>query len=326
MSEFAVRVVRVGPVFEMPEVTRLQFTTVDGGYTVCFGRGEYREGDLAVYVSADAVVPKTDPRWSFLGSDNRIRPKKIRGTLCLGLFTTPEPGWVEGQDVAAELGVTKYEPVVSNPDQDERDPGLAPVYDLEGWRKWQGRGVLAPEEDVVVTEKLHGENSRYAWFRDRLWCGSHKNWKFDRPDSAWWKAARRYDLATKLSGLTPVRPLVLFAELLGGVPTMSYGHTNDNRGLAFFDAYDVLGRVFLPWDEFRDLMGHLDLPVVPVLYRGPFSGLDAVALSDGPTTYPGATHTREGLVVKSTIERSTGSLDRVALKLHGETYLLLKRK
>ena len=62
----------------------------------------------------------------------------------------------------------------------------------------------------------------------------------------------------------------------------------------------------------------------PVLYRGPWQGLDAHRhLAEGRTTI-GDGHVREGFVVKPVVERFDDRIGRVILKLHGEGYLTKK--
>lgn len=82
------------------------------------------------------------------------------------------------------------------------------------------------------------------------------------------------------------------------------------------------------WDEARKWFKTLELPVVPVLYRGPWSQ-DLRSHAEGETTLVGFTfrpyHVREGMVVKPVVERFSEELGgRVILKLHGEGFLLKK--
>lgn len=321
-TEHHVEVIRVGQVTPHPNADRLE-TTMVGGYPVCFAKGEYKPGDLAVYVPVDSVVPDNDTRWSFLDGHTRIKAKRLRGVFSMGLLTKPEPTWVLGQEVGTDLRITKYEPFVENPEQNESDPGIAPVYGVEGWRRWANRQVFGPEEQVVVMEKLHGENARFTWHQNRMWCGSHGKWKPDTLTSQWWGAARLYSVPEKLGILNS--SVVLYGEILGHVPDMNYGHNQKARGLAFFDALDANTRTFLNWADFKSLMTRLQLPTAPVLYEGPFKGFDS-GECEGLTTYPQAfgKHIREGFVIKPQTERYDNEIGRVALKLHGSAYLLRK--
>lgn len=83
MSEFQVRVVQVGAIEKHPNADALSMTVVDG-YPVLLRTGDFREGDRAVYVPIDAVVPADDHRWVFLGEHRRVRAKRLRGIFSIG--------------------------------------------------------------------------------------------------------------------------------------------------------------------------------------------------------------------------------------------------
>lgn len=54
-----VNIVRVGPILPHPNADKLQLTMV-GGYQVVIGKGNFKEGELAVYIQPDSVVPQID--------------------------------------------------------------------------------------------------------------------------------------------------------------------------------------------------------------------------------------------------------------------------
>lgn len=103
MSEFAVRVVRIGaPVVDHPNADRLSLISI-GGYTCIAAKSEdgshrYREGDLVVYVPEGAVVPeyllKREGFWSerdgkgaLAGSKgDRVKAKKLRDIFSQGIL------------------------------------------------------------------------------------------------------------------------------------------------------------------------------------------------------------------------------------------------
>lgn len=51
-----VNVVRVGPVTTHPNADKLELTMV-GGYQMVIGKDQFKEGDLAVFIQPDSVVP-----------------------------------------------------------------------------------------------------------------------------------------------------------------------------------------------------------------------------------------------------------------------------
>lgn len=332
MSEFHVRVVEVGEVTKHPNADSLSITMIggEGGYPVILRTGEFQPGDRAVYVPIGSVVPSSDPRWAFLGEHREIEPKKLRGVFSMGLLTKADPSWDVGRDVATDLRIVRVEPPEPT-EGNEADPGLLPVYtDIAGLRAYPS--LLVEGEEVIITEKIHGESARYVLGNDRLYCGSRTAWK--HPDGgpsggvpgsplrehAWWEVARRIGLQERLAGLPGVG---IFGELYGDASGMKYDAKSDARGLRLFDAMALGSRTYLDFDDFLGVAAKLDLPVAPVLYRGPWKN-DLRELAEGSSTF--ASHVREGIVVRPARERWDATVGRVILKLHGQGFHLRKKK
>ena len=351
MTEFRVEVVRVTNVVKHPNADALSIARVAGDYPVVFQTGTYKEGDLAVYVPVDAVVPDEE-RWSFLGGRRRIRAKKLRGIFSMGLLTpVPELGtgrWAEGDDVAAALGIVKYEPPAEKEAPDDEDPGPHPHiahYDIAGLRKYGA--LLVPGEEVWISEKLHGQNALFVHDGTRLHVRSRTKWKDPAGSSTWARIARRYGLKEKLAQCPG---FCFFGEAYGNNSDMPYGVTRAEREAEGdrFALFDVLlpgasftitasvdgkqvgepghigyGEVWASPDELLRFGAELDIPLVPTLYRGPWNP-ELTSLAEGSTTLPGASHVREGIVVKPLEDRLDPTIGRVFLKLHGQGYLLRK--
>lgn len=64
MSDHAVRVVRVNEVLKHPNADRLEIIPI-GGYQAVVGKGNFKVGDLAVYIPPDSIVPQK-PEYSFV--------------------------------------------------------------------------------------------------------------------------------------------------------------------------------------------------------------------------------------------------------------------
>lgn len=162
MSEFHVEVVQIKNVKKHPNADTLSVCECNG-YPLIFRTGDYQEGDLAVHVPVDSIVPDK-PEWAFLDGHFRIKAKRLRGIFSMGLLAKANPEWKLGQNVQTEMGITKYEPTLhlSKGGENEVDPGIMPVYtDIEGLRKY--KKVLKEGEQVVLTEKCHGCNARYTY-------------------------------------------------------------------------------------------------------------------------------------------------------------------
>jgi RNA ligase (TIGR02306 family) len=324
VTEFHVEVVRVGAIEKHPNADTLGVTRV-ADYPVIVRLGQFKTGDLAVYVPVDSVVPDTEqPRWSFLAGHRRIRAKKLRGMFSMGLLTEAEPTWLEGQNVAAELGITKYEEPES-PGQsfgstfygDLPDPGYMPKYtDIDGLRRYPN--LLTLGEEVVITEKIHGENARFCFEDGQLWVGSRTRIK--KPGiGAWWRAAEQHGLAEKLASLST--KVAIFGECHGYTGGFPYGTEKGVPALRFFDVWDRTAGRYLDDIEARMVIATLGLDYAPILYRGPWDPTIARELAEGKSTLDGS-HVREGVVIKPTTERWNDRIGRVILKLHGEGFLL----
>lgn len=317
MSEWKIQVVKVGPLQKHPNADRLMVGKI-ADYPIIVGSGEFSEGDLAVYVMADSVVPADDPRWEFLKGHLRIKPKRLRGIFSMGILTKAAPGMKEGDDVAEILKIKKYEPpeAAMTGGEAERCPFDFPKYtDIESVRRWPD--ILKPGEVVKITEKIHGTSARYVYRDGRLWVGSHREIKKDHPDSVYWKAARGYNLEAKLKELPNV---AIYGEVYGWVQDLRYGHAQGKVSLAVFDVMDLSQMKYLDDSEAMAVVKQLDLPCVPELFSGPWDAA-LKALAEGKTNL-GGDHVKEGFVVKPVKERFDERIQRVILKFHGEGYLL----
>lgn len=114
-----------------------------GGYQVVAKKGNFKAGDLAVYIQPDSVVPQTEPfKWlweAYIGLDGivptrrrRITVRKFRGEWSEGLlmplidFAEYSKGgiWpgIEGSDMSDLLGITHYEPEEDSPEGSANAP------------------------------------------------------------------------------------------------------------------------------------------------------------------------------------------------------------
>lgn len=323
MSEFYVRVVKVGNVEKHPNADSLSMTLVDGGYPVIFKTGEYNEGDLAAYVPIDSVVPDL-PQWDFLGGHRRIKAKKLRGIFSMGMLTKlPDGEFVEGQNVQELLGVTKYEPEMKATfkyAENEPDVSFVPKYtDIEGLRKY--KNLLVPGEEVVVTEKIHGMNGRWLYKNGRFYVGSRNFMKKESSDDPWWKVLK--DDEAFVETLVKNEGTVFYGEVYGrGAQDLVYD-APDGLTVRIFDMFDTEKMSYLDWDEYVLRMEFISFGVkyVPVLFHGSWSE-DLMSLAEGVSKL--GSNVREGFVVRPIKERWDRSVGRVILKMVGEGYLLRK--
>lgn len=125
-SNHQANVVRVEALLPHTNADSLELIHI-GGYQAVVRKGQFKVGDLAVYVQPDSVVPQTEAFkfiWEpYVGLDGlvpekrrRITVRKFRKEISEGLllplldFPYNYLRWTEGDDVSTDLGITHYEP------------------------------------------------------------------------------------------------------------------------------------------------------------------------------------------------------------------------
>jgi|SRR6185436_2012376 len=319
----------------------------------------------------------------------RIKAKKIRGQYSQGMLIAC-PLYINGHlvsasemmqsgmpeetilslDVVKILGLTKWEEeeeeasdlyakkAKEHTQTEKRPEGWSiPYYDIDGLRKCSD--CLAPDEEIVLTEKIHGANGSFCHDGSRLWVKSrnlYKKGEIEVPvyeelvsdvieetgeqikqhvrvgtkmipsTDQWWEVARRLGLEDKLSQYPG---LVFFGEVAGQVKGFRYDAKIVDEKLQpclyLFDVWDLKSMRYLDYDDRISLIQSLDLTPAPQLYRGPWLGKEKMyPYAEGKTTTSGK-HIREGFVLNTIKERFEPRLNgRMQAKLVGESYNLLK--
>lgn len=326
MSQFTVPVVRIVKAGKHPRADSLSITQVFG-QNVVFKTDSFKIGDLAVYVPYDAVVDTSDSVFAFLdkngkGKKHRIKPMRLRGIYSEGLLIPIQPGMTEGQDVSTILGIEKFvepEDFTMNTDN-ESDPGFMPRYEVENYLKF--KHLLIDQEDVVVTEKIHGSNSRFCYKDGRMWVGSHGCIKKFDERNVWWKVAKKYDLENKLK---QYQGLIFYGEVYGvGIQDLTYSvPANEGARLAIFDIFDTNTKTWFNHDDIVETCKILSIPTVNVLFKGPLDRDVVEPLRTGLDTLDNKT-IREGIIIRPIKERFNQETGRTVLKLVSEEYKLRK--
>lgn len=184
---------------EHPNADLIELAGV-GDYRSIVGKGQFKTGDLGVYIPEAAVCP--DWLIKELGLEgklagkkhNRVKAVKLRGILSQGLvypvssistngeithFIAGESGVnqespsmndfmdvKEGDDVTEFLDITKWEPPIPVHMQGEvyNAFGLTLGYDIENFKLHPD--VLQEGEEVIITEKIHGTWCCFGWHPD----------------------------------------------------------------------------------------------------------------------------------------------------------------
>jgi RNA ligase (TIGR02306 family) len=355
MSSLLVEVVRVGEILKHENADSLSITQVKG-WNCVIKTGQFKTGDLGLYIPIDAVLPEwmTEKyELAYLKGGARVKTVKLRGVLSQGLLLTLPIGYHfrEGDKPADQLGIKKWEPPApsyqgqpsNRPSTKMRpNPHFTRYCDPENIKNYQH--IFKDGDEVVITEKIHGTNFRAGkvkrnhgntfWSKvKRLLLGRFLGeYEFavgsrnvhligDNPQfyegNVYHQIAKRYRLANILpDGFT------IYGEIYGDkIQDLTYGKKNGEIDVVFFDLKE--GERYVPYAEFEAFCARHGLPTVPVLHRGPYSR-EVVERHTGGKSVLCPSQIREGCVIKTADEVNDVRLGRKILKSISEAYLLRK--
>ncbi len=281
-------------------------------YSVCVRTSDWQNKSIGAYIPPDSVVPDNDD-FAFLQGKTRIKVRRLRGIVSMGLLVPAPLGAQVGQDVASLLGITHYEPSLNDSGEIENPPGIsAPEYDVEHMLRFAS--LFQENEPVHVTEKIHGVNSRFIWHEGRMWCGSKKEWKKQDNQNLWWCALAQNPWIEFYCHSHPGD--ILYAEVFGDVQSIKYGSKKGHYQIRVFDI--LRNGNFLSYELLSTIQG---LELVPSLGIHPFNLEKLKIMAEGSSLIKGSNHIREGIVVRPLNERWTNEIGRLQLKLISNNYL-----
>lgn len=305
----------------------------------CVVKTEQWQGiSKGVWIYPDGLVDTKRPQFAFLADKAnadgwyRVRAANLRSIRSYGLMV-PYTGedldirhWNPPEPREEPLTVTtKSGKKIAGDPNPIKGPQLE-KYDLESGKKlW--KTTFAENEEVEITEKLHGSNCGVMLHDGRLLVRSRNEWKHEKtnltvesllrkesslsreeaeeiiaklesgpPMNHFWKAFRNNPALEKWCRRYPEH--VLYGEVYGNSVQGGFPYDSPNAlKFRWFDVYSMaLGRMLTCAE--RESMDFTGVPRVPVLYRGKFD-LDMVQeLAEGMSTLNNKT-IREGVVVES---------------------------
>lgn len=318
--------------FPHPNAERLELVKV-GTFQLVVRRGELQEGQAVIVAPERALLPpayaalyvNADTGASYLHGPekNRVGAVRLRGELSQGVIIPPDglDDLPLGEDLAARLGITFWEPPIPASMQGEVIP-LPPVstyhhHDVEQFSIYAAE--FQPGEPVVVTEKLHGTKGVYARL-DGLWYVTSKGLSrqrlglLDSTQSVYWRAARHVGLFGAADDAFPHGDVQVFAEVL----PVQKGFTYGQRDPTLFVFRVLLDGRALPradWPAWFQENG------VPVLYDGPYDEATVRALRGGLETVSGlGLHIREGVALTPAVARPAADGQHLIVKLISDAY------
>lgn len=264
----------------------------------------------------------------------------------------------EGDDVKEYLGIVKYEPEVpaSMDGQLVFAPNYVVKFDIENAQKYPA--VFQDAENVFVTEKLHGtftgivfseepfegaasvqENGTTLYYSAfSKGCGA-KGFVFDMTDenivkNVYCKQAfalandanvRRHLARTFFHNEGGLEFIAILGETFGkGIQDLTYSTTK-----ADFAAFSVVFKwhdgtqEYLSQAELVEFLSLANVPMVPLLFSGPYNEQAMIELRDGKSAIDNVT-VREGIVIVPECEGRNDEIGRRVLKMVSPDYLTRK--
>lgn len=299
------------------------------GWQLVVRKGEYQVGDRIVYFPIDTVLPlEVSERFGVTRylSKQRIRCAKLRGEPSFGLAVRPDRDWPVGENVADFYGAVKFEPPVrvTAGDAEVDHPLFVAYTEIENMRNFPT--ILEQGESVILSEKLHGTNTRVGYIEGEWMAGSMRL-RRKRPledhfaGSTYWFPLSLEPVRKLLDVLAREhRQVILFGETYGSkIQSFHYGLF----GRIGFRAFDLLlDGHYTDWPDFLQLCARYGVETVPVLATVPFDLVAVKRYSEGKTQIMAKdAHIREGVVVRPVRERHDPRVGRVILKYVSDSYL-----
>jgi RNA ligase (TIGR02306 family) len=285
-------------------------------------RGTAKKGDFApgnrceVYLQ-DALLPQSE-RFAFLEPRGwRIRMVRLKGvpSECLLMpLTDVTVGLEMGADITELAGVVKYEkPVSANIGGDIRGsfPAFIPKTDEPNFQRAPELVAALQGRPFYTTLKVDGSSGTVFWDADGALRACSRNFELkERPDTAVWQLAARYELAQQRL------PLALQFEIVGpGVQKNRLGLKE--LDLRLFNVWHIEQRRYLDFADMLTVAQRLGLPVVELVEVGeafPMDVRDDEALRRyAERTYPNGA-TAEGVVIRPTQEMQVNG-ERLSFKV-----------
>ncbi len=325
----------------------LNITGIDGadkielahilGWQCVVKKGEFKTGDLCVYCEVDSVLPEGNPHFEFLRErcfrDNgaqkgfRIKTIRLRKQISQGIafpLSILAPGeYKDGDPVTKILGVVKWDPPVPAALAGEvlgEFPSFIPKTD-------ELRIQSAPEtldelkgKKVYISEKVDGTSATiYFNSGDFGVCSRNLELK-ETENNAYWKVAKRLDVANKLK--TFGKNIAIQGELAGPGVQKNLLRLQDLE-IFVFNIFFLDERRYCGFSELKELADKFGLKTVPVLSKDiEFSFTLDQLLEMAKGKYAGTSNDREGIVIRTMTETHSEAMKgRMSFKVLNNDFL-----
>ena len=311
-------IAKINKISSIENSDNLELATIEG-WTSVVQKNTHKENELVLCITTDAIIPEElSIKWNvkqYLRKETRVRTVKLRGVysecILIPLYDVPcDTAYGEGEDLGNTLNIHKYQPPEKNVQlasgktiKWRENPNFPIYYKFPNQKNVPN--MFNENDEVVITRKLHGSNSRYGIVKkqklsllDRIkklfgnklveWefvYGSHNVQKMNDSqgyyDTNVWKTiVQKYDIEKKLWNVcTPLiknggldKGFIIYGEIYGkGIQGEKYSYGLSDIAFAGFDIQ--IDNKYLSYDDKQLYFSYsyLNLPQVKTLYKGNWS-------------------------------------------------------
>jgi len=307
------------------------------GWQVVTKRGDFRVGDLCVYIALDSIV-RESMIFEFLRKEKfRIKTKRLRGALSQGivfpitiLADYPFPFLIEEDlDISNVLGVTHYEKPIP-PEMRGLIKGNFPPYipktDEDRIQNYPDvinelRGVK-----VYSTVKCDGTSWTIGCLNDEInVCSRNNALKLEgNDDNIYIKMMYKYDLQDKL--LKYGKNIAIQAELCGEGIQKNHLKLKGHK-LFVFNVWFIDEQRYANFEELKQVCRDLQLEMVPIIDIWYFNNSVDELLEMAKGVYEDTNNFREGIVIRPVVEMVSRAMNgRMSIKCLNNDFLLKNKE
>jgi RNA ligase (TIGR02306 family) len=300
-----------------PEVTNLELAQLGLRQTV-IRKNSHKSGDIVIFVPEKSLLPDNIANQGELRKylkgplKNRVSSVKLQKELSEGLILPDQPELSHipiGDDISSLLNITEYLPVIP--------PSLSGTleslpsfnthilkHDVEQFNLHKHEFI--PNEEVIVTEKLHGSQIIGILHKEQKIISSKgilsKNNASLKEDTnnTYWKSSYNSNIWNILSNNYNTNDTIqFFGEVIPCQKGYNYGFQSPT--IKIFRL--LVNSQHVTYDNAPPEIKQL---WVPILYQGPYNTEIIYPLREGLETVSGKSqHIREGIVISPVIQRKS---------------------
>lgn len=301
------------------------------GWKTVVKKGEFNEGDLAVFIPIDTILPEI-PYFEFMRKHHfRVKTMRLGGALSQGLcipmdllrslISEGSETLQEGDDVTDIIGIKKYEKPI---DQSLAGlikgpfPSFLKITDELNLRTYSAALEEFKGQEVVITLKMDG-TSVTNYLNQGVFgiCGRRQEFCLDENQS-FWRLCRKYKIEEFLRSTG--RNIAVQGECFG--PNINKNKVGAKElDFMVFNAFDIDKYEYISLEELKNIAGEFPFHIVPIVYTGVFnfSLQELIDLSNKQKYDSGLC--AEGIVVRTQKEQRSKIMDgRLSGKIISELF------